>query len=218
MYRVASPHYVLFSEVVSGRTQGDRAAPTGWRFVLTSVDGRQRLVASDVEADASRERLELLAVVRGLEALDQPSRVTLVTGSRYVQSGLSQGLVQWREQDWQWERFGQFVPVANRDLWRRVDRALEFHKVDCRRWRTDGPHVGTPGGVPQPIAARMSIRRRGHGLGGKRSGVRPREAAQSPATPQPAPASRCGCWLRRKLDNTCLRIASRLAAVASPCA
>ena len=45
---------------------------------------RRSLEAADDEAEATPERLELLAVVRGLEALDQPSRVTLVTGSRFL--------------------------------------------------------------------------------------------------------------------------------------
>lgn len=218
MYREATPHYVLFSEVISARVRGNRTAPTGWRFVLTSLDGRKRLVASDAEAEAGRERLELLAVVRGLEALGQPSRVTLVTGSRYVQSGLTQGIAEWREQDWQWERFGRFVPVANRDLWQRVDRALEFHKVDCRRWWVDGAHDGMPGGVPPPIAARMSSRRPVHELAGASScGTRPQAQRSATATQRALASRRRGHWLRRKVDHACLRIASRLAAVASPC-
>jgi ribonuclease HI len=78
--------------------------------------------------------LQLLAVVRGLEALEQPSRVTLITHSRYVDRGIRNGIAVWRHNDWQWERFGEFAPVKNRDLWKRVDRAMRFHKVHCRVW------------------------------------------------------------------------------------
>lgn len=132
--KVATPHYLLFSE-------STRANATGqWRFVLQSIDGSEQFEAADAEPGAYGERLELLAVVRGLEALDQPSRVTLVTPSRYVNRGLANGLTEWRTNGWEWEHFGQMVPVKNRDLWQRVDRALQFHELECRRWRFDVAH------------------------------------------------------------------------------
>jgi ribonuclease HI len=123
------PHFLLFSEAWVDGDQGN------WRFVLTPVGAGESLSAVDAENDACLERLELLAVVRGLEAIDQPARVTLVTNSRYVNRGLKHGLADWRASDWHWERFGQLVPVRHADLWRRVDRALQFHELDCRLWR-----------------------------------------------------------------------------------
>ena len=100
----------------------------------------------------SRERLDLLAVVRGLEALDQPSRVTLVTASGYVHRGLRFGLPAWRQNGWQWERYGQMVPIKNRDLWQRVDRALEFHEVAFRCARIDPAHDDLTATRPTPQA------------------------------------------------------------------
>jgi ribonuclease HI len=138
-------HFLLFSEA---RVEG----PEGiWRFVLAQVGTSSSLTATDREPIACRERLELLAVVRGLEAIDQPARVTLVTGSRYVSRGLKRGLAEWRVSDFQWERFGQQVAVRDHDLWRRVDRALEFHQVDCRLWHLDS-HVD----AAQASSARMT--------------------------------------------------------------
>lgn len=130
------PEFVLFSEA-NGGIPGVPASRDGWRFVLQSSDGRQRLEAADREPDDRGERLELLAVVRGLEALDQPSHVTLVTGSRYVRHGLVYGLAEWRENQWRWDRFGEFAPVKNADLWQRIDRALAYHTLVCRTWRMD---------------------------------------------------------------------------------
>jgi ribonuclease HI len=129
MLQSRCPHFLLFSEAWLDGGQGN------WRFVLAPVGAGESLSASDFEQEARQERLELLAVVRGLEALDQPARVTLVTNSRYVNRGLKHGLADWRASDWQWERFGQLVPVRHADLWRRVDRALAFHDLDCRLWR-----------------------------------------------------------------------------------
>jgi ribonuclease HI len=130
------PEFVLFSEA-NGGIPGVPASRDGWRFVLQSSDGAARLEAFDREPDDRGERLELLAVVRGLEALDQPSHVTLVTGSRYVRHGLVYGLPEWRENNWRWDRFGEFAPVKNADLWRRIDQALAYHTLICRTWRTD---------------------------------------------------------------------------------
>jgi ribonuclease HI len=131
---VPAPHFLLVSE--SSQT----TEPGRWRFVLRAADGSQRMVADDVEPDSRGERLELLTVVRGLEALDQPSRVTLMTPSAYVREGIRYGLMEWRRNGWRWECFGRMVPVKHCDLWRRVDRALGFHHVECRTWRFDPPH------------------------------------------------------------------------------
>jgi ribonuclease HI len=129
------PHFLLFSSVQRNNGEGNAAAR--WHFVLESVEDGRVIEAGDDEPGAGRERLELLAVVRGLEALDQPSRVTLVTCSRQVSRGLRCGLETWRANDWCWERFDRFVPVANADLWQRIDRALAFHRVNCRMFRFD---------------------------------------------------------------------------------
>lgn|GEM_PF-1289186 len=99
-----------------------------------------RLEVAENETAATGERLELLAVVRGLEALPEPARITLVTGSDYVRRGIRFGLEEWRANNWQWERFGEWVPVKNLDLWRRIDRALAYHTVELKYWRVDPAH------------------------------------------------------------------------------
>lgn len=123
------PHFLLHAETYRVR----RGAPC-WKFVLQSIGCEDRLTAADSESNTRRSRLELLAVVRGLEALERPSRVTLLTRSRYVSRGIRRQLSQWREHQWRWERFGTFVPIRDFDLWQRIDRALEFHKVECCAW------------------------------------------------------------------------------------
>jgi ribonuclease HI len=135
---VPAPHFLLFSTARNDRPPHEPASGQ-WRFVLSASDGSSQLEASDAEPEVSRDRLELLAIVRGLEALDQPSDVTIVTASRYISRCLRFGLPSWRENAWQWERFGQFVPVKNADLWRRIDNAMQFHRVGCRYVATAKP-------------------------------------------------------------------------------
>lgn len=161
---VSTPHYLLFSE-----SNAPRAADSGhvrrglnsgrWRFVLETVDGRTRFEATDEELESEEGRLALLAVVRGLEALEQPSRVTVVTPSRYVSRGFLFGLEEWRENDWQWERFGEMTPIKNCDLWQRIDRAMQYHQIECRVWRFDMPDTPEPASVatPSPAPARRCV-------------------------------------------------------------
>ena len=104
-----------------------------WRFIVESLDGSTSTEASDTEPGTDGERLELLSVLRALESLDQPSEVYLLTPSQYVIRGIRFGLEAWRESSWRWERFGRMVPVKNADLWERIDRALTYHQVRCRR-------------------------------------------------------------------------------------
>ncbi len=148
----STPHYLLFSESTAESSSKSRPWAGGrtgrWRIVLEAIDGSSKLEASDDE-DLPAERLELLAVVRGLEAVPQPARVTLITASHYVSRGLRFGLNEWRENGWQWERFGQLSSVSNADLWQRLDRALRIHQVQCRTWRFDAAHVDSSTG-PAP--------------------------------------------------------------------
>ena len=92
---VPAPHFVLFSRATRS-IQGDR--PGQWSFTLESADGAHSVKVEDAEPQTHGERLELLAVVRGLEALPQPASLTLITTSAYVHRVLNGGLDDWRRE------------------------------------------------------------------------------------------------------------------------
>jgi ribonuclease HI len=145
---IPTPHFILFSQANRGNQRDE------WSFVLKAADGSAILDAADAEPDAHGERLELLAVVRGLEALDQPSHVTLVTPSRYVKHGIRHGLPEWGRNGWKWEHFGEMVPVKNRDLWQRLDRALKIHRIHGSTHRIDAAHsTEVPDAALAPMAS-----------------------------------------------------------------
>ncbi|MGC3968772.1 MAG: hypothetical protein QM775_15820 [Pirellulales bacterium] len=130
------PHFFLRCEA---RVEGNRGE---WKFALNAADGSAELTANDEEPGLHGDRLELLAVVRALEALDQPSLVTLVAGTRSVRRTLDEGLEEWRRNGWMWESYGEMVPIKNRDLWMRLDRGMAFHKLETRRvFRFDQAHT-----------------------------------------------------------------------------
>lgn len=162
------PHFLLFSEGSIGDNGEGR-----WRFALQSVELEEGFTATDSEPETRASRLELLAVVRGLEALDQPSRVTLVSRSRYVRRGIRRELNQWRERRWRWERFGNVVPIRDYDLWQRIDRALQFHQVECCAWTGGIKHESAAmRGSSAPFAGRRVLRKTGWNVAAMLGGLR----------------------------------------------
>lgn len=154
------PHYLLLTEVVPAGAENEGGR---WQFVLQQTGGAERIEAADDEAGISGERLQLLSVVRGLEALPQPASVTLVTASRFVGRGIRSGLAAWKESNWRWEHFGDMLPVKNCDLWKRIDVAMSIHWVECRIWRAETAARASqrnpkPAGFPK-LAFRPSVRK-----------------------------------------------------------
>ena len=192
------PHYWMYSEADS------REQPGRWRFVLRAGDGSRQFEAADIEPEARGERLELLVVVRGLEALEQPSRVTLVTASRFVREGIRHGVRQWRNNGWRWEFYGHLVPVKHGDLWQRIEQAMRFHQVDCRWWRFDRPH----GRGESPAGAGASPFLRGPRAGGFRSSSKAVAARTPPRTP-PSSGSSVPRGLQRRVRHTAIRLRQR---------
>jgi ribonuclease HI len=155
----ALPHYFLMLDL----TQANAGR---WRFLLRNGEGTNRIEAADEEPGLSAERLEMLALVRGLEALDQPSRVTVEGCSRHIRHGIEFGLAEWRDNGWRWEFFGQMVPIKNADLWQRLERALCYHQVACRHCRYDPPHraVGEPKVLSNRLRNRQGLCNSAHNL------------------------------------------------------
>lgn len=136
-----TPHYLLLTETDCNPhdpQQGGR-----WRFVLEpmNIDPNRpgvetgRIEVSEREADVWGERLQLLAVVRGIESLDQPSKLTLITNSSLVSKRLRTGFDSWIENNWRWENFGLLKPVKDADLWKRIHSAMQIHRIECRVWQ-----------------------------------------------------------------------------------
>jgi ribonuclease HI len=101
-----------------------------WQFSIETAGGVPILEAEDWE-HGDLNRLTLLAAVRGLEAIDGPSGVTLLSHNRYLIRSLTDSLPRWRRSDFVWDHFGRRVEVQHADLWRRIDHALGIHEVQA---------------------------------------------------------------------------------------
>ncbi len=98
--------------------------PGGWGAVLRFNGTEKEL--SGGELDTTNNRMELTAVIRGLEALKRPCRVEVYTDSTYVQKGISEWLAGWKAKGW---KTAAKKPVKNKDLWEELDQMQQMHEV-----------------------------------------------------------------------------------------
>lgn len=99
--------------------------PGGWAAILRYGEHEREL--SGGESDTTNNRMELLAVIKGLEALSRPCRVKLYSDSKYVTDALIKGWAKgWRSRGWM--RTGN-QPALNPDLWERLLKLCEYHNV-----------------------------------------------------------------------------------------
>ena len=121
----AGSDYLLVCEASS-----ESLAQGTWQFTLEQADGTPVFSADDTDI-GDLNRLTLLAAIRGLESIDGPANVTLLSNNRYLIRSLSDSLPRWRQTDFVWEHFGRRIEVQHADLWRRIDHALSIHRVEA---------------------------------------------------------------------------------------
>ncbi|MHB8970780.1 MAG: ribonuclease HI [Pirellulaceae bacterium] len=107
--------------------------PGGWAFILRHLPTGQEKEAAGGEPDTTNNRMELLAVIRGLEALKRPCHVELFTDSVYVGKGLKEWLPKWKLNNWRRREGQRWVPVKNDELWRRLDELSQKHHIKYTR-------------------------------------------------------------------------------------
>ena len=115
--------------------------PGGWGVLLQAKTGDAVVKERELkggEADTTNNRMELLAAINALEALERPSTITVVTDSAYVKGGITEWLRSWKRNNW---RTATKKPVKNEDLWRRLDEAAARHQVT---WTWVKGHAGHP--------------------------------------------------------------------------
>ena len=115
--------------------------PGGWGALLIARDGDNVVKERELkggEADTTNNRMELLAAIHALEALERPSSLTIVTDSAYVKGGVTGWIHGWKKNGW---KTSNKKPVKNVDLWQRLDDAQSRHRVT---WEWVKGHAGHP--------------------------------------------------------------------------
>lgn len=114
--------------------------PGGWGFILRDVQSGKERKESGAEQLTTNNQMELLSVIRGLETLDRPCRVRLVTDSSYVAKGISEWMAGWKARGWKRKEGNRLKPVKNVEMWQRLDELLQSHQVVCEWVRGHDGH------------------------------------------------------------------------------
>lgn len=121
---------MLVSIYTDGAARGNPDGPGGYGTVLEYVDTKGELHTRELSQGykkTTNNRMELMAVIAGLEALNRPCRVDLYSDSKYVVDAFNQKWIDgWLKKGW---KRGKNEPVKNVDLWKRLLRAKEPHQV-----------------------------------------------------------------------------------------
>ena len=113
-----------------GAARGNPEGPGGYGTVLEYVDGKGNLHTREYSqgyVKTTNNRMELMAVVVGLEALNRPCQVEVYSDSKYVVDAFNQKWIDgWIAKNW---RRGKNEPVKNVDIWKRLLAAKAQHQV-----------------------------------------------------------------------------------------
>jgi len=115
--------------------------PGGWGALMQAMDGAQVVKERELkggEPNTTNNRMELLAAIHALEALERDTEITVVTDSNYVKNGITGWIFGWKKNGW---KNAAKKPVKNAELWQRLDAANARHRVT---WEWVKGHAGHP--------------------------------------------------------------------------
>jgi ribonuclease HI len=108
--------------------------PGGWGTILIFGNYRKELYGG--EKETTNNRMELLATIKGLEALKYRCKVHIYTDSKYVKEGISAWIFGWKKNGW---RTADGKEVKNQDLWKKLDELQLGHYLE---WHWVKGHAG----------------------------------------------------------------------------
>ncbi len=111
----------------------------GWGAVLIAPEKGMRKELSGAEPNTTNNRMELIAALEGLRALQGDCEVTMVTDSQYLRNAFTQHwLDNWQRNDW---KTASKKPVKNKDLWLEL---LKYSKKYPITWKWVRGHADNP--------------------------------------------------------------------------
>ncbi len=97
----------------------------GWGFILI-FKGHKKMDSGGVK-HATNNQMELMAVIKGLEAVKEPCEIDLYSDSKYVLDGLEKWIHNWKAKGW---KTANSKPVKNKELWIKLDNLRHKHKIN----------------------------------------------------------------------------------------
>ena len=129
--------------------------PGGWGAILRFGDKTREIHGH--EDATTNNRMELMAAIQAIEALNRPVKARLYTDSTYLKDGITTWLANWKAKGW---KTANRKPVKNQDLWQRLEAALATHEVE---WHWVKAHAGHPENERADALARLACLKGGNG-------------------------------------------------------
>lgn len=129
--------------------------PGGWGAWI-SMGGHSKELCGG-EPVTTNNRMELMAVIRALQALKRACDVKVYTDSVYVQKGMTEWIGAWKKRGW---RTADKKPVKNDDLWQELDAIAQQHTVE---WLWVKGHAGDAGNERADALANQGVGQVMHG-------------------------------------------------------
>ncbi|MEE3421062.1 MAG: ribonuclease HI [Lachnospiraceae bacterium] len=125
-----------------GAARGNPNGPGGYGVVMQYIDTKGQLHEKEISEgfpQTTNNRMELMGVIAGLEALNRPCEVELHSDSQYIIHAMTKGWIEnWQKHNW---IKSDKKPVKNVDLWQRLLKAAEPHTIT---WVWVKGHNGQP--------------------------------------------------------------------------
>jgi len=109
--------------------------PGGWGVLLRHNGVERELFGG--EPQTTNNRMEMMAVIKALEALKRPCTVVITTDSQYVKNGMTLWLAGWKAKGW---KTADKKQVKNQDLWQQLDQLVAKHQVSWHWVRGHNGH------------------------------------------------------------------------------
>ena len=138
-----------FVEIYTDGACRGNPGPGGWGVSLRYNGNQKDMYGS--EPETTNNRMELTAVIRGLEALTRRHPVRIYTDSKYVMDGMTKWLAGWKKKGW---KTAARKPVKNVELWQRLDALVQENEVS---WQWIKGHSGDAGNEHADMLANRGI-------------------------------------------------------------
>ena len=146
---------MLVKVYTDGAARGNPDGPGGYGAVLEYVDGKGQLHTKELSqgyTKTTNNRMELMAVIAGLEALNLPCTVEVYSDSQYVVNAFNQHWVDgWIKKGW---KTADGSPVKNADLWKKLYEAAKPHDIE---WVWVKGHDGIEGNERADFLANLGV-------------------------------------------------------------
>ena len=96
----------------------------GWAAII--IDDKKKTHIKGNKKDTTNNQMELLAPIKALKKIPKGSNVQIFTDSKYVKSGITEWIHNWKKNGW---KTANKQPVKNKDLWTELDLLTNEFKI-----------------------------------------------------------------------------------------